>query len=60
MDDVLVYGANQAEHDTYLRTVMKRLEVTGVTLNSEKCEFGRDKVKFLGHLIDQEADPEKT
>lgn len=32
-------------------------------LNPEKCEFGRERVKFLGHLIDREgirADPEKT
>ena len=34
-----------------------------MTLNSDKCEFGRDRVKFLGYLIDREdirADPEKT
>ena len=43
MDDVL---ANQTEHDAHLRAVMERLEVAGVTLNSDKCEFG---VKFLGH-----------
>ncbi len=63
MDDVLVYGANQTEHDARLRDVMKRLEAAGVTLNSDKCKFGRDRVKFLGHLIDREgirADPEKT
>ena len=63
MDDVLVYGTNQMEHDARLRAVMKRLETAGVTLNSDKCEFGRDRVKFLGHLIDREgirADPEKT
>lgn len=34
---------------------MKRLEVAGVTLISDKCEFGRDRVKFLGHLINQEG-----
>ena len=63
MDDILVYGANQAEHDACLRAVMERLEAAVVTLNSEKCEFGRDRVKFLGYLIDQEgirANPEKT
>ena len=42
---------------------MNRLEAAGVTLNSDKCEFGQDRVKFLGHLINQEGiriDPEKT
>jgi hypothetical protein len=39
------------------------MKIFGVTLNLDKCEFGRDQVKFLGHLIDREgirADPEKT
>ena len=34
-----------------------------MTLNSEKCEFAKSRVKFLGHLIDQDgirADPDKT
>ena len=42
---------------------MKKMEAAGVTLNSDKCEFRRDKVRFLGHVIDGEgirADPEKT
>ena len=63
MDDVLVYGAGTEEHDTRLVAVMKRLESAGVTLNSDKCEFSKDKVKFLGHVIDAEgihADPSKT
>ena len=35
----------------------------GLTLNKEKCVFGVDKVKYLGHVVDQEgirADPDKT
>ena len=63
IDDVLVYGATRAEHDARLEAVIKRLEAAGVTLNSDKCEFRRDTVKFLGHVIDGEgikADPEKT
>jgi hypothetical protein len=35
----------------------------GLTVNKEKCVFGVDKVKYLGHVVDQEgirADPDKT
>ena len=63
MDDVLVFGKDQSEHDVRLMTALKRVEVARVTLNPEKCEFGKTKIKFLGHLIDEEgirADPEKT
>ena len=63
MDDILIFGSNQTEHDERLIAVLKRLEAAGVTLNAEKCKFNETRVKFLGHLIDQcgiQADPAKT
>ena len=60
MEDVLVFGKDQAEHDERLTAV---LESAGATLNPEKCEFGKTKLKFLGHLVDESgirADPDKT
>ena len=63
MDDVLVVGSNQQEHDERLVKVLERVQSAGVTLNAEKCEFGKPSLKFLGHCIDKNgvsADPEKT
>ena len=63
IDDVLVFGKDQSEHDDRVVAALARIEKAGVTLNSEKCEFNKDRVKFLGHLIDADgirADPEKT
>ena len=63
IDDVLVIGKDEAEHDTRLMQVLERLESVGVTLNREKCAFRQSSVKFLGHLIGQDgvrADTEKT
>ena len=48
MDDVLVHGADKVEHDARCAAMLKRIEAVGVTLNSEKCEFEKDRVKFLG------------
>ena len=62
MDDVLVFGCTVAEHDKRLMAVLKRIEEAGATLNREKCSFGQRRIKFLGHIIDQEgisADPDK-
>ena len=62
MDDVLIFGGDKAQHDEMLTTILKRLQAAGVTLNSEKCEFRKTQVKFLGHLIDPDsiqADPDK-
>ena len=39
--------------DTGANVVLKRLIKAGITLNSEKCEFSKKCVKFLGHVIDE-------
>jgi hypothetical protein len=55
MDDVLVHGMNQNLHDTRLEAILQKLKETGITLNAEKCEFSRNKVKFIGHIIDADG-----
>ena len=63
MDDVLIFGANQEEHDRNLTATLTRLQAAGVTLNASKCEFNREQVKFLGHIVDKDGvrtDPGKT
>lgn len=61
-DDILVWESTRAEHDSRLRKVLKRLQKKNITLNKEKCVFGVQEVKFLGHIINTEgikADPSK-
>ena len=63
MDDMLIFGCDKPQHDERLIATMKRIEAAGVTFNSEKCEFTKSRVKFLGHVIDREgirADPENV
>ena len=55
MDDVLVFGRDQSEHDARLTAVLQRIESAGATLNPDKCEFGKSTLKFLGHLIDEKG-----
>ena len=62
-DDVLVFGKDQAEHNTRVTAVLEQIQTAGATLNPSKCEFGKSSLKFLGHIIDQNgirADPDKT
>eukprot|EP00794_Sanderia_malayensis_P016472 gene16472-18109_t len=62
IDDVLVHGSNQKEHDQRLHTVLKRLQEANITLNPDKCEFSKTSIKILGHIVSAEgikADPEK-
>ena len=63
MDDVLVHAPTQTEHDHRVRTVMERLEKAGLTLNDKKCEFSKNTITFLGHVITPEGiqgDPKKV
>lgn len=62
IDDILVFGTHQAEHDNRLKEVLHRLEVAGVKLNKAKCVFSVDKVKFLGVMVSASGispDPDK-
>ena len=62
-DNILMFGKDEKEHRERLVRVLKQLESAHVTLNPSKCEFSRDKIKFLGHIIDRtgvKADPDKT
>ena len=52
IDDILVHGETQAQHDERLVKVLNLLQESGLTLNSEKCKFSQTKVQFLGHVID--------
>ena len=62
LDDILVYGTTQEEHDKNLLAVLTRLSKAGLTLNKEKCQFGQTRIQFLGQLVDGSGarpDPEK-
>lgn len=63
MDDILVWGRSQEEHDTRLHAVLQKMEQAGITLNVDKCSLSQKKVKFLGHIISDfgvQPDPAKT
>ncbi|UYV75118.1 K02A2.6-like [Cordylochernes scorpioides] len=51
MDDIVIWGATQEEHDERLRCVLRKLQDSGLTLNKEKCIFSVKEINFLGHLI---------
>ncbi|PFX24330.1 uncharacterized protein LOC111331807 [Stylophora pistillata] len=62
IDDILVYGKDQTEHDERLEKVLRKLEEAGITLNGGKCEYSKASLTFLGHVVDPSGirlDPEK-
>ena len=62
MDDILVHGADQEEHDRRFRATLHCLQEAGITVNIEKCQFFKTSVKFLSIILDEQgihADPTK-
>ncbi|XP_051905587.1 uncharacterized protein K02A2.6-like [Hippocampus zosterae] len=63
MDDVLIWGRTQEEHDARLHATLERIQEAGITLNVKKCELSKSEVTFLGHVISDRGirpDPGKT
>ena len=63
IDDILVYGTTQAEHDQRLLKVLRKIRDAGLTLNKDKCQFNAASIKFLGQVVDQDGvkpDPTKV
>ena len=55
LDDVLIASKTEEEHINHLKQVFSRLEEFGISINKEKCQFGRTSINFLGHKISPEG-----
>ncbi|GBL99975.1 Retrovirus-related Pol polyprotein from transposon 17.6, partial [Araneus ventricosus] len=62
IDDAAIFSENWEEHKKHIREVFQTLQDSNLTVNLEKCEFGKKEVKFLGHVVGSgrhSPDPEK-
>lgn len=55
VDDLLLFAENEDSHRIILRQVIERLNQYGVTLNIDKCEFGKKQINFLGYEVSSEG-----
>lgn len=51
VDDLLLSSDSEENHKILLSNVLQRLDKYGVTLNVDKCEFGQEKINFLGYEV---------
>ena len=51
IDDIVVFSSSGAEHVEHLRLVLEKMRKFGLTLKESKCQFGRKKLEYLGHVI---------
>ena len=54
-DDIVVYGKSNREHRERLEKVLQTLSDRNLTLNESKCQFGLDRVVFMGHVLSKDG-----
>ena len=62
IDDILVYSSSSDDHEKHLRIVLQTMRDKQLYAKLSKCEFWKDKVAFLGHVVSKEGifvDPKK-
>ena len=62
LDGILVYSKNEEEHEENLRLTLQLLREHQLYAKLSKCDFYRDRIHYLGHIISEEGismDPEK-
>ena len=63
LDDCIIFSRTIEEHLEPLSELFQRFKDANLKINPTKCEFFRQKVPFLSHIVNREgiqADPEKT
>ena len=57
LDDILVTGSTEEERDKNLENTLQCLETCGIKLNSKKCAFKQDSVKYFLYIVTAESYP---
>ena len=55
IDDILVYSKDRESHDTHLQVVLETLRKEQLYAKLSKCEFWKNEVSFLGHIVSKEG-----
>eukprot|EP00253_Pinus_taeda_P020645 PITA_20645 len=62
INDILIYSQTMEEHQEHLRLVLQTLREHQKYAKFSKCEFFKEQIQYLGHIITKEGivvDPEK-
>lgn len=51
IDDIFVFSKLAKEHAQHLEVVFQKLRDNLLYTNSEKSEFGKTEIEFLGHIV---------
>ena len=55
IDDILIYSKSKEEHEEHLKIVLQVLRENHFYAKFSKCDFFKDKIQYLGHVISKEG-----
>ena len=55
LDDIIIYSRTFEEHLIHLIKVLQRLREANLKIKPQKCEFGKQEVRFLGFTINKQG-----
>lgn len=55
IDDIMIFGATEEEHDLAVKHTLSVLNRYGILLNIHKCKFKQSEISFLGHELSSEG-----
>ena len=55
LDDITIFSKTPEDHIARLRMVFQKLDEAGLCLKPRKCEFFRDRLEYLGHVVSSQG-----
>lgn len=63
MDDIVIYSKTKEQHMKDVDQILQLLKQAGLKLNEKKCEYNKEEIAILGHLVGSEGvrvDPKRV
>ena len=51
LDNILIYSENKKNHKKHIKKVLKKFQEKNLYLKLKKCEFHKQQVKYLEHIV---------
>ena len=55
IDDILIYSKSKEEHKDHLKKNLQELREHQIYAKVSKCNFFKDKIQYLGHVVTKEG-----
>src|SRR5438034_5939654 len=51
LNNILIYSENKKNHKKHIKKILKKFQEKKLYLKSKKCEFHKQQVEYLEHII---------